>query len=274
MKISFIGGGNMASALIGGLLARDFRIADLHAVEPFAESRGKLAETFGIAVSEMADDRLAEADVLVLAVKPQSLRAAARQIVPHLGNQLVLSIAAGIRTTDISRWLGGDGGHYGRIVRSMPNTPALVGAGVTGLYAAPDVSAEQRAQAGQIMSAVGITSWFEQEEMLDAVTAVSGSGPAYVFYFIEALQQAAQEMGFTPEQAREFSVQTFVGAAKLAAESEEPASVLRERVTSKGGTTERALEMMLAAKVKESIIEAAKSASERSKELGDELGKG
>jgi pyrroline-5-carboxylate reductase len=180
----------------------------------------------------------------------------------------VITIAAGIRLLDLSRWLGG----YQTLVRCMPNTPALIGAGITGLYASAQVGAEQRALAESILGAVGSTIWVPEEAMLDPVTAISGSGPAYVLYFIEALQQSAQEMGFSAGDARRLAVETFVGTARLAAQSPEAVTVLRERVTSKGGTTERALASMEADRVKDLIVRALHAANQRARELGEQLG--
>jgi pyrroline-5-carboxylate reductase len=181
---------------------------------------------------------------------------------------LLLSIAAGIRAADLSRWLGG----YGAIVRTMPNTPALIGMGVTGMVASGGVSAQQRDAADQIMKAVGSTVWLDNEALIDPVTAVSGSGPAYVFYFIEAMQQAALEMGLTAEQGTQLAIATFTGAAQLAAQSPDPVSVLRERVTSKGGTTYAALTSMEEDGVKAAIVKALHAAAARGKELGEQLG--
>jgi pyrroline-5-carboxylate reductase len=181
----------------------------------------------------------------------------------------VLSIAAGIRGTDLSRWLGG----YGAIVRTMPNTPALIGQGITGMVAMAGVSEAQKQAADSILRAVGKTVWLDEESLIDPVTAVSGSGPAYVFFFLEAMQQAAQEMGLSAEQGRELAIATFTGAAQLAAQSDEPAEVLRQRVTSKGGTTYAAITSMEAAGVKEAIVAAMKAAAARGRELGEELGK-
>jgi pyrroline-5-carboxylate reductase len=169
----------------------------------------------------------------------------------------------------LSRWLGG----YGAIVRCMPNTPALIGQGVTGMVAMPGASEEQKAAADGILRAVGTTVWLDKEELLDPVTAVSGSGPAYVFFFLEAMQQAARELGLSAEQGRELALATFTGAAQLAAQSDEPVDVLRQRVTSKGGTTYAAITSMEQAGVKEAIVAAVKAASARGKEMGDELGK-
>ncbi|HLX03548.1 MAG TPA: pyrroline-5-carboxylate reductase, partial [Trinickia sp.] len=186
-----------------------------------------------------------------------------------LSTQLVISIAAGIRAADLSRWLGG----YARIVRTMPNTPALVGMGVTGLAALAEVDQAGRALASQVLGAVGETVWFDDESKIDAVTAISGSGPAYVFYFIEALQEAARQLGMDEAQGRALAVATFTGAAQLAAQSGEPASVLRERVTSKGGTTAAALASFDAQSVKDAIVRGVLAAEARAKQMGDELGK-
>jgi len=207
--------------------------------------------------------------VIVLAIKPQQLSIVARELAPLLSDHLVISIAAGIRAKDISRWMGG----YGRVVRAMPNTPALIRAAVTGLYALPGVDEEGRGHAETILGAVGSVLWCEQEELLDAVTAVSGSGPAYVFYFIEAMQQAGIELGLNTAQTRQLSIETFLGAAKLAIQSKEDAAALRARVTSPGGTTERAIASLENDDVKSAIVRAVNKAYQRSRELGDELGK-
>jgi pyrroline-5-carboxylate reductase len=268
MNITFIGGGNMAAALIGGLVGKGHAPDSMRVVEIQADARVRLAAQHGVVC---VDDVAAAAplgEVVVLAVKPQQMRAAAGALRPLLARQLVITIAAGIRLADLSRWLGG----YLLMVRCMPNTPALVGAGVTGLYASADVGVEQRALAESILGAVGSTLWVAEEAMLDPVTAISGSGPAYVFYFIEALQQSAQEMGFSAAAARQLALATFAGTAKLAMQSAEEVSVLRERVTSKGGTTERALACMEADRVKELIVRALHAANQRARELGEQLG--
>lgn len=269
MKITFIGGGNMASALIGGLLKQGFPHADIKAVEPLAENRDRLAATFGIPCFMRPEPSAIECDVLVLSVKPQQMREALAPMSGNLGSQLVISIAAGTRLEDISRWLGG----YQKVVRTMPNTPALIGAGITGLYADPSVTGDERRQAEKIMGAVGKTLWIAEEPMMDAVTAVSGSGPAYVFYFIESLRDAARNLGFTDEQARALAIETIVGAAALAADSKEDVAVLRQRVTSKGGTTEAALKSLDADQVKAAFVRAIEAANARGKELGELLGK-
>lgn len=268
MNICFIGGGNMATALIGGLLAKDFTARQISVVEISADNRAKLQQEFGVRAMAEPATGIADSNIIVLAVKPQQLREVAQQLAPMLKGQLLISIAAGIRAVDLARWCNSQS-----VVRAMPNTPALIRSGMTGLYALPAVNAAQRKQAQAILSAVGETLWLQDESMLDAVTAISGSGPAYVFYFIEALQQAAQKMGFSTEEARHLSLATFSGASKLAANSNEDAGVLRAKVTSKNGTTERALLSMAENHVAEHIVQAAQAAQARSREMGDELGK-
>ena len=269
MKITFIGGGNMAAAMIGGMLARGFAAADIQAVDVAQAARDRLATEFGVAAHTTADQAVSVSDVVILAVKPQHMAEAAKALRPLLGGQLVVTIAAGIRTGDLSRWLGG----YRNIVRAMPNTPALVRAGAAGLYALPDVGASDRRSAQDILGAVGLTVWLDREEHLDAVTALSGSGPAYVFYFLEAMQEAGRAMGLPETASRVLSLQTLVGAAQLAAESTESPETLRARVTSKGGTTERALAKMQSNNVKQQLVAAICAAEARSRELGDEFGK-
>lgn len=268
MKIAFIGGGNMAAALIGGLVKRGVAPADIYAVDINDEARERTAKQFGIATGATIDEKLAAYDAILLAVKPQVLKSVAESLAPHLSKQTIISIAAGIRATDLSRWLNG----YTQIVRTMPNTPALIGMGVTGLAALPGVSDDAKALASQVLEAVGSSVWFDDEAKLDAVTAISGSGPAYVFYFIEAMQEAARALGLDEAQGRELAVATFTGAAQLAAQSGEAASVLRERVTSKGGTTAAALASFEAEGVKDAIVRGALAAQARAKEMGDELG--
>ena len=269
MNITFLGGGNMASALIGGLLNQGFPAGQLTVIEISAEGRARLEEKFAVRCYDAAQADALACDVLLLAVKPQQMRAACAPLLGHLDQQLLISIAAGLRLADLSRWLGG----YGKLIRVMPNTPALIGAGVTGLFALPGVSEDEKRQAEQVMQAVGSTVWVDDESRMDAVTAISGSGPAYVFLFIEALQQAAGELGFTPQAARQLALDTVLGSARLAAQSAYPASVLRERVTSKGGTTEAALRVMDERALKDIVTAAAAAACARSTELGDLLGK-
>lgn len=270
LKIAFIGGGNMATALIGGLAGKLTAGANIHVVDPNPDALQKLQQQFGVTTAPQIDAALEKSDVVVLSVKPQQMREVVTQLQPHVSSQLILSIAAGIRAVDLSRWLNG----HAAIVRTMPNTPALIGKGITGMVAMTGVSQPQRDAADAIMRAVGATVWLDDEALIDPVTAVSGSGPAYVFYFIEAMQQAAQEMGLTAEQGMQLAIATFTGAAQLAAQSAEPVSLLRERVTSKGGTTYAALTSMEASGVKDAIIKAMKAASERGRELGEEFGRG
>ena len=269
MNITFIGGGNMALALIGGLLARD-GAPSVSVIDPSHAQREMLQARFGVRSQAAPDAQALACDMIVMAVKPQQMREAARAIAPHVGGQLVVSVAAGIRATDLSRWLDG----HRRIVRCMPNTPALIGAGVTGLCALDGLSQADRDAAQAVLCAVGQTLWVDDESMLDAVTAVSGSGPAYVFYFMEAMHRAAMSMGLDDAQSRLLTQATFNGAAQLAAGSTEPPSVLRERVTSKGGTTAAALAVMEARDVSAHIAQALAAARQRSAELGDEFGQG
>ena len=268
MQITFIGGGNMAAALISGIVRQAGSGATIHVVDRNPEALERLAQQYGVRTATAIDAQVAQSEVVVLAIKPQQMREVAAELAPHLSRQLVLSIAAGIRSIDLSRWLNG----YGAIVRTMPNTPALIGMGVTGLAAQPGVSQAQRLQADTLMRAVGKTVWLDDEAQIDPVTAVSGSGPAYVFFFLEAMQEAASQMGLSAEQGRELALATFTGAAQLAAQSDEPVEVLRQRVTSKGGTTYAAITSMEAAGVKEAIIDAMKAAATRGRELGEELG--
>ncbi|MCB5188433.1 pyrroline-5-carboxylate reductase [Methylobacillus caricis] len=268
MKISFIGGGNMARAIIGGLKQKGFNTADINVIELDAEKRTQLEQEFQVQTSEHLPS-VNQSDVIVLAVKPQQLRDLSIFLASFLQQQLIISIAAGIGCEALSRWLGG----YNAIVRVMPNTPAQIQAGVSGMYAAAGVSMEQREQADLLLAAAGSTLWVDDESKIDAVTAISGSGPAYVFYFIEALEQAALELGLTADQARSLSLQTFAGASQLATQSNVAPATLRAQVTSKGGTTERALLNMENAGVKQAIIGAAHAAAERAHELGELLGK-
>ncbi|MFL6710230.1 MAG: pyrroline-5-carboxylate reductase [Massilia sp.] len=267
-SLTFIGGGNMAAALIAGLAGQLTDGANITVVDPNPAQLAKLAGSFGVRAIERLDAAAAASDVIVLAVKPQQMREVAAGLQPWLKEALVLSIAAGIRAADLSRWLGG----HQAIVRCMPNTPALIGQGVTGMVAMAGVSDEHRAAADSVMRAVGQTVWLDEESKIDAVTAVSGSGPAYVFYFIEAMQQAAAELGLSAEQGTQLALATFTGASQLAARSADEVAMLRERVTSKGGTTYAALQSMEAAGVKQAIVAAVKAAAARGKELGEELG--
>ncbi|CAG9211845.1 Pyrroline-5-carboxylate reductase [Paraburkholderia sabiae] len=270
MKIAFIGGGNMAAALIGGMIKRGVAPSDILAIDPNEDVRKRNEQQFGVGTGAAADASLKSFDAVVLAVKPQIVNDVAATLAPHLSaSQLVISIVAGIRSADLARWLGG----HARLVRTMPNTPALIGMGVTGLVATEGVDEAGRELASQVLGAVGQTVWFDDEEKIDAVTAISGSGPAYVFYFIEAMQEAARQLGMDEEQGRALAVATFTGAAQLAAQSGEPASVLRERVTSKGGTTAAALASFDAQGVKDAIVRGALAADARAREMGEEFGK-
>lgn len=268
MKLGFIGGGNMAAAMIGGLLQKGFARQDIVVAEQHAERRAWMADEFGV---DMVDDaiRALTAEIVVLAVKPQQLRAALCCLPQPRPEQLIVSIAAGVRACDISRWLHG----HPTVVRAMPNTPALVGAGITGLYALPAVSEAQKAQATQLLEAVGSVVWVDTEAQIDAVTAISGSGPAYVFLFIEALEQAAVDLGLSAENARQLALQTFLGASALAIKDKSPLAELRARVTSKGGTTERGLLALEEGGVKYVIGMAARAAAERAQEMGVLFGK-
>ena len=270
LKISFVGGGNMAAALIGGLAGKLTAGSNIHVVDINPEALQYLSRRYGTSTSQQIGSDLSASDVIVLALKPQQMREAVLELAPFVTpRQLILSIAAGICSTDLSRWLKG----HRAIVRTMPNTPALIGQGITGLAAMDGVIPEQITLADSIMRAAGATIWLENESQIDAITALSGSGPGYVFYFIEAMQQAALELGLNAEQGRQLAVATFLGASQLATQVTEPISELRERVTSKGGTTFAALSSLETSGVSLSIINAIKSAAIRSKELGEEYGK-
>jgi len=266
--IAFIGGGNMASAIIGGLIRQGLPAGQIDVVEPFAAARDKLKADFGIAALEQAAPDLARAQLVVWAVKPQTFKDAANQARTHTASALHLSVAAGIRSDSIAQWLGTD-----RIVRSMPNTPALVGKGITALFARPGVSAQDKADVEQVIATTGESLWVQDEQHLDAVTALSGSGPAYVFFFLEAMTNAGIEMGLTREQAYRLSVATFGGASELARASQEPPQVLRQRVTSKGGTTYAAITSMEQDQVQMLFMKALHAAARRARELGDEFGR-
>jgi pyrroline-5-carboxylate reductase len=269
VKIAFIGGGNMASALIGGLLARGVRAGAVSVVEPLPAARRRLAAKLKVRASALPDASTAAADTLLLAVKPQDMRAAVAPLAGMLGSKLVISIAAGIRLPDLARWLGG----HAKLIRCMPNTPALIGAGITGLYAPSRVSAAERRRAERILGAVGDIVWVKDESLLDPVTAVSASGPAYVFWFIEQLAASGEALGLAPEVSRRLALQTVLGSAQLAARSKEPPAVLRERVTSRGGTTAAALEVFAQARLAEHFRRAVEAASRRGAELGELLGR-
>jgi pyrroline-5-carboxylate reductase len=267
MKLAFIGGGNMAQALITGLNSQQFSMSDITVVERDADKCLHLQQQYGVQASSTLSDVMT-AEIIVLAVKPQQMSALAKELAPLLKTQLVISIAAGILLKDLSSWLG----NYQNVVRAMPNTPAQIQSGITGLYAMPNVNKIHIANADQILSAAGSTIWLDDEAKLDAVTAISGSGPAYVFYLIEALQEAALILGLDENQAKQLSLATFKGASLLADASTIPVGTLREQVTSKGGTTEQGLLSLENSAVKDAIILATQKAFDRAKTLGDELG--
>lgn len=268
MNVLVIGGGNMGRALVGGLLAQGRARDTMAVVERDAATRACLQGEFGVrAAPEIGGEFAARASIIVLAVKPQHLRLAAQSLAPHLSGQLVISIAAGIRLADLSRWLGG----YARLVRVMPNTPAMIRRGIAGLFAHRTVRDIERSNAEDIFNAVGETMWCEREEQLDAITAVSGSGPAYVFYFLEALIEAGKALGFTQDQARRLAYATAGGAVALAERSAELPAVLRAQVTSQGGTTAAAVAVLEERNVKAAFIAAIHAADARATALGDIL---
>ena len=265
--IAFIGGGNMASAIIGGLLRQGMAAGHIDVVEPVQAARTALLEQHGVHAQAQAGAQLQRAGLVVWAVKPQMFREAALQVAPHTRQALHLSVAAGIRSSSIAHWLESE-----RTVRAMPNTPALIGQGMTALYARPGVHAAERQRVEQVLAATGELLWVEEEAQLDAVTALSGSGPAYVFYFLEAMVQAGVDMGLPRAQAHQLAVATFAGASELARRSHEPPAVLRERVTSKGGTTYAALQSLEQNGVQQHFMRALQAARQRAHELGDEFG--
>lgn len=270
-SLSFIGGGNMARSLIGGLIADGWPVDRLRVADPNSEQRTVLASRFGIVTETDNHAVIQAADVVLLAVKPQVMQDVAQTIgeAVQARRPLVISIAAGIRATDLDRWLGGDCA----IVRCMPNTPAMVQSGATGLFANARVTAAQCDLAETILRAVGLTLWLGDEGQMDAVTALSGSGPAYFFLVMEALQAAGVQLGLPADTARLLTLQTAFGAAKMALESAEDAGTLRQRVTSPGGTTERALKVMDEGQLRDLMQKALTAARDRSRELADQLGK-
>ncbi len=268
--IAFIGAGNMAGALIGGLLADGVPPGQLIATDPSAEKCSALSEATGIRTLQDNREAAALADTLVLAVKPQILRGVAEELAASVQQRrpLVISIAAGIRCDSLQAWLGGDVA----LVRTMPNTPAIIQSGATVLYATPEVSPAQRERAESLMRSVGLAQWIEDESLMDAVTALSGSGPAYLFLVMEALEAAARDLGLTPETAHLLTLQTAFGAARMALESSDPPEVLRARVTSPGGTTERALGTLEDGGIRDLFKRALTAARDRSIELSRSLG--
>ena len=266
-NVAFIGGGNMASAIIGGLLKQGMAPSLIQVIEPFEEQRNKLEQQFGVQTNALPGVWLAGADMVVWAVKPQTFKEAALQTVIHGQLALHLSVAAGIRSDSIAQWLGTQ-----RVVRSMPNTPALVGKGMTALFARDAVTADDKLAVERVIATTGEYLWVKEETHLDAVTALSGSGPAYVFYFMEAMVEAGVGMGLSAAQAHQLAVATFVGSSALAEASSDAPEVLRARVTSKGGTTYAALTSMEQNQVKPLFMQAMQAARHRAQELGDEFG--
>ncbi|HWH85017.1 MAG TPA: pyrroline-5-carboxylate reductase [Burkholderiaceae bacterium] len=266
--IAFIGGGNMASAIVGGLRQSGRAGNTIVVVDPGEAQRERLRAEFGVRTLAAADATLASATLVVWAVKPQLFGEAAAPCAPFVGNALQLSVMAGIRSAALARATGTE-----RVVRTMPNTPALIGQGMTGLYARPAVTTPERAQVEAVLAPTGQLMWFEREDDLDAVTALSGSGPAYVFYVVEAMMAAAQRMGLSAEQGRRLALGTFAGATALAQASPDSPALLRERVTSKGGTTHAAIGALDSAGVPAAFVEAVLAAQRRARELGDEFGR-
>ena len=265
-SIAFIGGGNMASAIIGGLLSQGTPAAAIMVVEPHAPARAALLQQ-GVLAQPQAGEFLDAAALVVWAVKPQLFQAASLPVRAHTRRALHLSVAAGIRTESISRWLDSE-----QVVRAMPNTPALIGKGITALFARAEVTPEQRSRVSQVMGTTGGVIWLDTEAQLDAVTALSGSGPAYVFYFLQAMREAGVSMGLPAEQAYALAVATFIGAGELARVSSEPAEVLRQRVTSAGGTTHAAITSMEQDNISAGFVRAMQAAQQRALAMGDEYG--
>ena len=266
-NIAFIGGGNMASAIIGGLIKRGMAAGNIQVVEPLEEQRLKLRQQFNVQARETSGPSLAGAAMVVWAVKPQTFKDAALRVRFHTKTALHLSVAAGIRSDSIAHWLDTE-----RVVRAMPNTPALVGQGMTALFARAAVVPADRALVDSVIETTGEYLWLDDESQLDVVTALSGSGPAYVFYFIEAMIEAGMGMGLSQQQAHTLAIGTFTGASALAKTSNEPPDVLRARVTSKGGTTHAALRSMEQDNVKTLFVRAMHAAKQRAREMGDEFG--
>ncbi len=268
--ICFIGGGNMAQSLIGGLIHNGYDSQHIIVSDPDSSRLQQLAELYSLRTSEDNLPAVAEADVLVLAVKPQVLAQVCQQLQTAVQQKkpLIISIAAGIRSTDIERWLGGNL----PVVRTMPNTPSLIQAGATGLYANSNTSTEQKTIAEQILKAAGLTLWVEKENLLDAVTALSGSGPAYYFLIMQAMQRAGEKLGLDADSADRLARQTALGAARMATEGEDDPATLRAKVTSKGGTTAAAIASFEASQLDEIILRALTAARDRATELADELG--
>ncbi|MES9832171.1 MAG: pyrroline-5-carboxylate reductase [Candidatus Thiodiazotropha sp. DIVDIV] len=270
-KITFIGGGNMATSLIGGLIADDYDCNAITVSDPDTDKLSQLAARYGVKTEPDNEQAVQQAQIVVLAVKPQILESVALNLAKslQLSKPLIISIAAGITATDLENWLGGNQA----VVRSMPNTPAMIQSGATGLYASPEVNESQRNQAESILRAVGLTRWVEDESLIDAVTAVSGSGPAYFFLVMEAIEESAKSMGLDEESARLLTLQTALGAARMAIESSDSPAMLRQKVTSPGGTTEQALGILEKGGLRELFKDALQGAKERSHELSNILGR-
>ena len=266
-SLAFIGGGNMAAAIVGGLVRSGWAPDSILVIDPGEAQRAKLQSEFGVRTAPAGVAALADAGLVVWAVKPQLFQAAAAPCAAQVSRALHLSVMAGIRSDTIAHATGSE-----RVVRAMPNTPALIGQGIAGLYARAAVGADDRAAIEAVLAPTGRTLWVAQEADLDAVTALSGSGPAYVFYFIEAMMQAAADMGLSADQGRALALATFAGATALAADSTEPPAVLRERVTSRGGTTHAALAAFDAGGAQATIVRGILAAQRRARELGDEFG--
>jgi pyrroline-5-carboxylate reductase len=268
-SICFIGAGNMALSLIKGLIASGYPKSAIIATDPSAEKRQTIAQTIGIACLADNSEAVQQADVVVLAVKPQQLNLVCQDILEAVvaKQPLIISVAAGIRSNDINHWLGGQQA----IVRTMPNTPAMIQSGATGLFANPQVTEQQKTLAENIMRSVGVAVWVNSDDDLDIVTAVSGSGPAYYFLFMEAMQTAAEQMGLSAQTAQLLTVQTAFGAAKMALESADDCQTLRKKVTSPNGTTEKAIQSFEADQIESIVLKAMQAAKQRAKTLADEL---
>ncbi len=265
--IAFVGGGNMATAMLSGLLKQGCATSQIDVVEPSAEARERLKSNLNIAAQAHAGPFLSSANIVIWAVKPQFFKDAALPTRFFTRDALHISVAAGIPSDSIAKWLGNE-----RVIRTMPNTPALIGKGITGLFARAAVTETDRQQAERIVSGMGRYLWLQDESQLDAVTALSGSGPAYMFYLMEAMTTAGAEMGLTREQAYQLAVATFIGAGELAQSSHEPPEILRQRVTSKGGTTHAAIVSMDENHVKDLFARAIRAAHRRAREIGAEFG--
>lgn len=271
MKIAFIGCGNMAQSLIGGLIANGFSADDIIVADPSDTATAKAADSWHVVVAKDNAEAVAEATVVVLAVKPQQMKSVLTSIADQLDDQLLVSIAAGIQTGDMLAWANATHNNAA-VVRCMPNTPALLQCGATGMFANEGVSDEQRSVAESVLQSVGATAWVETESQLDAITALSGSGPAYFFLMIEAMTEAATELGLNRDLAVQFATQTALGAARMASEGNDDPAQLRINVTSPAGTTEAALNSFNTNNFKQIVLSAMQAADQRARVLGTELG--